>query len=64
MHGQELCNAWIRKVPDATVIDEVEAFAKDWGWQIDERADADQSCPFVTVEPFRSVGITFRSGPG
>ena len=43
MHGQELCNAWIRKVPDATVIDEVEAFAKDWGWQIDERADADAS---------------------
>ena len=40
MHGQELCNAWIRKVPDATVIDEVEAFAKGWGWQIDERADA------------------------
>ena len=39
MHGQELCNAWIRKVPDATVIDEVEAFAKDWGWHIDERAD-------------------------
>ena len=34
---------WIRKVPDATVIDEVEAFAKDWGWQIDERADADAS---------------------
>ena len=27
-------------MPDATVIDEVEAFAKDWGWQIDERADA------------------------
>ena len=43
LHGQELCNAWIRKVPDATVIDEVEAFAKDWGWQIDERADADAS---------------------
>ena len=29
LHGQEQGNAWIRKVPDDTVIDEVEAFAKE-----------------------------------
>ena len=41
LHGQPNRNAWIRKVADDAVIAQVEAFAADWGWIVNECAEAD-----------------------